>query len=136
MAQWFRRRNLKCEKFTDDRRRTPSDGNMSRWTKKVNACCPFIGGTKKLNLQDLVKIPWQSLILVYFLVYNMTFVIVGCVYMTEFCCLTLYLLYLTNQTCICYLDVNRLIPKISSCWAIIWSEWSEQATNIIFCQAG
>jgi hypothetical protein len=25
----FRRRSLKCEKFTDDRRRTPSDGNSS-----------------------------------------------------------------------------------------------------------
>ena len=39
MAQWFRRRSLKCEKFTDDRQRTPSDGNSSpgprsRWTKK------------------------------------------------------------------------------------------------------
>jgi 5-hydroxyisourate hydrolase-like protein (transthyretin family) len=34
LAQWFRRRSLKCEKFTDDRqqddrRRTPSDGNSS-----------------------------------------------------------------------------------------------------------
>jgi hypothetical protein len=29
-AQWFRRSSLKCEKFTDDRRRTPSDGNSSR----------------------------------------------------------------------------------------------------------
>jgi hypothetical protein len=27
--RWFRRRSLKCEKFTDDRRRTPSDGNSS-----------------------------------------------------------------------------------------------------------
>ena len=36
LAQWFQRRSLKCEKFTDDRqqttdhgRRTPSDGNSS-----------------------------------------------------------------------------------------------------------
>ena len=29
LAQWFWRRSLKCEKFTDDRRRTPSDGNSS-----------------------------------------------------------------------------------------------------------
>jgi hypothetical protein len=29
LAQWFRRRSLKCEKFTDDRRWTPSDGNSS-----------------------------------------------------------------------------------------------------------
>jgi hypothetical protein len=28
-AQWFRRRSLKCEKFTDNRRRMPSDGNSS-----------------------------------------------------------------------------------------------------------
>jgi hypothetical protein len=29
LAQWFQRRRLKCEKLTDDRRRTPSDGKSS-----------------------------------------------------------------------------------------------------------
>jgi hypothetical protein len=32
LAQWFRRRSLKCEKFTDDRRRTPNDGNSTSLT--------------------------------------------------------------------------------------------------------
>jgi hypothetical protein len=38
--------------------------------------------------------------------------------------------------CICYLDVNWLIPNISACRARIWSllasEQSEQVTNFIF----
>ena len=29
LSQWLRRSSLKCEKFTDNRRRTPSDGNSS-----------------------------------------------------------------------------------------------------------
>ena len=29
LAEGFQRRRLKCEKLTDDRRRTPSDGNSS-----------------------------------------------------------------------------------------------------------
>ena len=29
LALWFQRRRLKCEKLTDDRRRTPSDGKNS-----------------------------------------------------------------------------------------------------------
>ena len=29
LAEWFQRRRLKCEKLTDDRRRTPSDGKSS-----------------------------------------------------------------------------------------------------------
>jgi hypothetical protein len=29
LTQWFQRRRLKCEKLTDDRRRTPSDGKSS-----------------------------------------------------------------------------------------------------------
>ena len=29
LAEGFQRRNLKCEKLTDDRRRTPSDGKSS-----------------------------------------------------------------------------------------------------------
>ena len=29
MAEGFQRRRLKCEKLTDDRRRTPSDGKSS-----------------------------------------------------------------------------------------------------------
>jgi hypothetical protein len=31
MAEGFQRRRLKCEKLTDDRRRTPSDGKRT-WT--------------------------------------------------------------------------------------------------------
>ena len=30
MTEGFQRRRLKCEKLTDDRRRTPSDGKSSR----------------------------------------------------------------------------------------------------------
>ena len=30
LAEGFQRRRLKCEKLTDDRRRTPSDGKSSR----------------------------------------------------------------------------------------------------------
>jgi hypothetical protein len=45
-----------------------------------------------------------------------------------------------SQICICYLDVNWLIPKISACQARIWSlmasERSERVTNFIFCRAG
>ena len=29
LVKWFQRRRLKCEKLTDDRRRTPSDGKSS-----------------------------------------------------------------------------------------------------------
>jgi hypothetical protein len=32
MAEGYQRRRLKCEKLTDDRRRTPSDG---KWAKNV-----------------------------------------------------------------------------------------------------
>ena len=31
LAAGFQRRRLKCEKLTDDRRRTPSDGKSSLW---------------------------------------------------------------------------------------------------------
>ena len=34
LAEGFQRRRLKCEKLTDDRRRTPSDGKSSHWAKK------------------------------------------------------------------------------------------------------
>ena len=47
---------------------------------------------------------------------------------------------LTATICICYLEVNWLIPKISACRARIWSllasERSERVTNFIFCRAG
>ena len=47
---------------------------------------------------------------------------------------------LWQTICICYLDVNWLMPKISACRARIWSllasELSEQDTNFIFGQAG
>ena len=40
---------------------------------------------------------------------------------------------------VCYLDVNRLMPKISACRAILWSlfasERSEHVTNFIFSRA-
>jgi hypothetical protein len=42
--------------------------------------------------------------------------------------------------CICYMDVNWLILKISACRARIWSllasKRSERVTNFIFCRAG
>ena len=42
--------------------------------------------------------------------------------------------------CICYLDENWLIPKISACrtriWSMLVSERSERVTNFIFCRAG
>ena len=42
----------------------------------------------------------------------------------------------SSWICICYLDVNWLIPKISACrariWSLVASEWSE----FIFCRAG
>ena len=45
-----------------------------------------------------------------------------------------------KHICICYLDVNWLIPKIPTCRARIWSllasERSERDTNFIFCRAG
>ena len=45
-----------------------------------------------------------------------------------------------HQICICYLDVNWLIPKISACrariWSLVASERSERVTNFIFCLAG
>ena len=31
LTKWFQRRRLKCEKITDDGRRTPSDGKSSLW---------------------------------------------------------------------------------------------------------
>ena len=31
LAEGFQRRRLKCEKLTDERRRTPSDGKSSHW---------------------------------------------------------------------------------------------------------
>ena len=41
LAEGFQRRRLKCEKLTDDRRRTPSDGKSSR--------CLWQGELKKKN---------------------------------------------------------------------------------------
>jgi hypothetical protein len=42
--------------------------------------------------------------------------------------------------CICYLDVNWLIPNISACrariWSLVASERNERVTNFIFCRAG
>ena len=37
LDEWFQRRRLKCEKLTDDRRRTPSDGKSPRclWQGEV-----------------------------------------------------------------------------------------------------
>ena len=46
----------------------------------------------------------------------------------------------TETICMCYQDVNWLIPKISACRARIWSlldsERSERVTNFICCRAG
>jgi hypothetical protein len=38
LAEGFQRRRLKCEKLTDDRRRTPSEGNSSHclWQGELN----------------------------------------------------------------------------------------------------
>jgi hypothetical protein len=48
MAEGFQRRRLKCEKLTDDRRRTPSDGKSSHclWQGelKKNHNCKYEGG--------------------------------------------------------------------------------------------
>ena len=36
MAQWFRRRSLKCEKFTDDRRQVMAIVHMDLWSRWTN----------------------------------------------------------------------------------------------------
>ena len=44
LAKGFQRRRLKCEKLTDDRRRTPSDGKSSHcpWQGELIMICYFI----------------------------------------------------------------------------------------------
>jgi hypothetical protein len=46
MAEGFQRRRLKCEKLTDDRRRTPSDGKSSR--------CLWQGELKKKSASNYI----------------------------------------------------------------------------------
>jgi hypothetical protein len=68
LAAGFQRRKLKCEKLTDDRRRTPSDGKSSLWqgelktdhTKKPFPCLPVsltlrVECTLFCNLQSWVR---------------------------------------------------------------------------------
>jgi hypothetical protein len=48
LAEGFRRRRLKCEKLTDDGRRTPSDGKSSRVKPELqNTIMP---GTETSNM--------------------------------------------------------------------------------------
>jgi hypothetical protein len=47
LAKGFQRRRLKCEKLTDDRRRTPSDGKSSH--------CLWQGELKKVFYHDQMK---------------------------------------------------------------------------------
>jgi hypothetical protein len=37
LAKWFQRRRLKCEKLTNDRQRTPSDGKSSHYQPLFSA---------------------------------------------------------------------------------------------------
>ena len=48
LAEGFQRRRLKCEKLTDDRRRTPSDGKSSHclWQGELKTC--NIAGYRKI----------------------------------------------------------------------------------------
>ena len=39
LAKWFQRRRLNCEKLTDDRRRTPSDGKSLHCLKQLKQTC-------------------------------------------------------------------------------------------------
>ena len=62
LAQGFQRRRLKCERLTDDRRRTPSDGNSSLclWQgelKSVVHICCFFEHNKKVYI--LIRIFFQ-----------------------------------------------------------------------------
>ena len=52
LAEGFQRRRLKCEKLTDDRRRTPSDGKSSH--------CLWQGELKMLAMWNSVKECWPS----------------------------------------------------------------------------
>jgi hypothetical protein len=48
LVKWFQRRRLKCEKLTDDRRRTPSDGKSSH--------CLWQGELKTDRLLNMCKV--------------------------------------------------------------------------------
>ena len=58
LAEWFQRRRFKCEKLTDDRRQTPSDGKkltlpLARWAKNTEIHFPTIN-RQDMNVSDLV----------------------------------------------------------------------------------
>ena len=55
LAKWFQRRRLKCEKLTDDRRRTPSDDKSSHclWQGELiitNSFCLYVRKLKCFSL--------------------------------------------------------------------------------------
>ena len=54
LAEQFQRRRLKCEKLTDDRRRTPSDGKNSHclWQGELKK---HSDSAKKFSETDIVK---------------------------------------------------------------------------------
>jgi hypothetical protein len=45
LALWFQRRRLKCEKLTDNGRRTPSDGKSSHCLSQGELKKTWIGGS-------------------------------------------------------------------------------------------